>query len=93
MPAQSIDDAQKNIQDWFKQLERNITRSFRLKQTAFAFFVGLLVALLLNVDTLQVARTLFLKSKSTGSAKKLRCNRESTSCKRAFCFVCTRSIR
>ncbi len=47
------------LRQWFNQWAKNSTAAFRRRQAMFAFIVGLILALAINVDTLQIARALY----------------------------------
>ena len=61
LPAGEAQDDKRRarLHEWFEQWSTNSTTAFRRKQAAFAFFIGLILALAINADTLQIARALF----------------------------------
>jgi hypothetical protein len=57
--AQSIDEAQKNIEDWFNQRMDQLSDTYKRHVTSLTLAIGLILTLLINADTLQMARALW----------------------------------
>ncbi len=52
--AQSIDDVQSNLENWFNQRMSQLTDTYKRHVTIFTLGVGLAVALIANADLLQI---------------------------------------
>jgi hypothetical protein len=57
--ATSLQDAQAKLEAWFNGAMNNLSDTFKRRVKTISFIVGLLVAVILNVDTLHVAKTLW----------------------------------
>ncbi len=57
--AQTIDEAQSNIEDWFNQRMDQLSDAYKRHVTYLTLAIGLILAVLLNADTLQMARALW----------------------------------
>lgn len=57
--AQSFQDAQAKVAAWFDNSMNHLSTLFKRRVQLISFLAGLLVAIILNVDTLHLARTLW----------------------------------
>lgn len=57
--AQSFQDAQVKVAAWFDNSMNHLSTMFKRRVQLISFVAGLLVAIILNVDTLHLARTLW----------------------------------
>ena len=57
--AQSLDDARSKLENWFNDGMNRSSSLYKNKIAYVSFFVGLTIAVLLNVDTLLLAKTLW----------------------------------
>lgn len=57
--SQTLQEAEQQIGDWFNEGMNRATALFTQRMQAFSILIGLLIALILNVDTLQLARGLW----------------------------------
>lgn len=57
--AQTIDEAQNNIENWFNQQMDQLSDTYRRHVTSLTLAIGLILTLLINADTLQMARALW----------------------------------
>lgn len=57
--SQTLQEAEQQIGDWFNEGMNRATTLFTQRMQAFSILIGLLIALILNVDTLQLARGLW----------------------------------
>jgi hypothetical protein len=55
----SIDGARENIENWFNSVMGQITNLYTKRMRLISFVIGLTVALVLNVDTVSVANSLW----------------------------------
>jgi hypothetical protein len=60
LSAQSIDEARMKLETWFNSQMEQVSDYYRRNMTRISYIVGLVLVLTLNVDTLQIARTLWL---------------------------------
>ena len=57
--AQSIEDARERLAQWFDKSMEQVTDTYKRRIQVISLGVGLLLAVVLNVDTLQLAQTLW----------------------------------
>lgn len=57
--AESIDDARERLAQWFDKSMEQVTDSYKRRIQLISIGVGLLLAVVLNIDTLQLAQTLW----------------------------------
>lgn len=57
--AKSIEEANERLAQWFDKSMNQVTDTYRRKLQIISLLVGLLLAVLLNIDTLQLAQTLW----------------------------------
>ncbi|RMG85101.1 MAG: hypothetical protein D6712_10070, partial [Chloroflexi bacterium] len=57
--AESVDDARQKLEQWFNDSMSRVSEAYQRKMQFFSLAIGLLIAVLVNVDTLQLARTLW----------------------------------
>lgn len=57
--AQSLDQAQANLEDWFDARMNQLSESYKRHVTYLTVVIGLLLAVILNADSLQMARALW----------------------------------
>lgn len=57
--AQTIDEAQANIENWFNQRMDQLSDAYKRHVTALTLAIGLILCVLLNADSLQMARALW----------------------------------
>ncbi|MFN8451915.1 MAG: hypothetical protein U0521_25820 [Anaerolineae bacterium] len=57
--AQSLDQAQSNLEDWFNQRMDQLSVSYKRHLSNLTLVIGLVLALVLNADSLQIARSLW----------------------------------
>jgi hypothetical protein len=57
--AQSLEDARTKLENWFNDGMNRTSELYKSKIAYVSFIVGLILALLLNVDTLQLAKSLW----------------------------------
>lgn len=57
--AQSLDQAQVNLEAWFNQRMEQLSDAYKRHLTYLTLAVGLLIAVVLNADSLQMARALW----------------------------------
>ncbi len=57
--AESVDDARQKLEQWFDDSMSRVSEAYQRKMQLYSLVIGLLIALLVNVDTLQLARTLW----------------------------------
>lgn len=57
--AKNIDEAQKNLESWFNQRMDQLSDTYKLHVTYLTLAIGLILTLVLNADTLQMARALW----------------------------------
>ncbi|MCC6803354.1 MAG: hypothetical protein IT319_10740 [Anaerolineae bacterium] len=57
--AQSLDQAQANLEDWFNQRMDQLSTAYKRHLTYLTLAIGCILALVLNADSLQIARTLW----------------------------------
>lgn len=57
--ARTLEDAQQRLEKWFNEAMDLVSATFGRTMQYFSLFSGLMVALLLNVDSLHLARTLW----------------------------------
>lgn len=57
--AQNLDDARKKLENWFNDGMARTTELYKRQLAYISFGVGLVLAIILNVDTLQLARSLW----------------------------------
>lgn len=60
LSAQSIDETRMKLETWFNNQMDQVSDYYRRRMTQISYIVGLVLVLTLNVDTLQIARTLWL---------------------------------
>ncbi len=57
--ARSVEEAQAQLEDWFDQRMAQLTELYKRHLMMFSLLIGLVLAIILNADTLQIARALF----------------------------------
>ena len=57
--AQTVDEAQTNLSNWFDQRMAQLSDAYKHNLTLLTLGIGLVLALLLNADSLQLARSLW----------------------------------
>ena len=57
--AQTVDQAQANLGTWFDQRMSQLSEAYKHNLTLLTLGIGLILALLLNADSLQIARSLW----------------------------------
>ncbi len=57
--ARSLEEAQTQLESWFDQRMDHLSDLYKRTIIIFSLLIGLILALLINADTLQIARTLF----------------------------------
>ncbi len=57
--AQTVDQAQTNLGTWFDQRMAQLSEAYKHNLTMLTLGIGLILALLLNADSLQIARSLW----------------------------------
>ncbi|MBI1277219.1 MAG: hypothetical protein GC179_03730 [Anaerolineaceae bacterium] len=57
--AQSLDDARNKLESWFNDGMGRASDLYRTKIAYVSFFIGLLIAVVLNIDTLHLAKSLW----------------------------------
>ena len=57
--ANSVVEAEQQLEDWFNEGMSRVSAAFTSRMQTYSLIIGLLIAIVLNVDTLQVARTLW----------------------------------
>ena len=57
--AKTVDEAQKNIEDWFDKRMSQLSDVYKSKLIYLSAIIGLVLTLALNTDTLQIARALW----------------------------------
>ncbi len=57
--AQTVDQAQANLGTWFDQRMAQLSEAYKHNLTILTLGIGLILALLLNADSLQIARSLW----------------------------------
>lgn len=57
--AQTLDEAQQNIEDWFNQRMDQLSDAYKRHVTYLTLAIGLILAVLFNADSLQMARALW----------------------------------
>ncbi len=57
--AQTLDEAQKNLENWFDERMNIVTDLYKRRLVFFSLIIGLLLTVLLNADTLQMAKALW----------------------------------
>ncbi len=57
--AQTLDEAQTNLEAWFDQRMNIVTDLYKQRLVLFSLIIGLLLAFVLNADSLQMARALW----------------------------------
>lgn len=57
--AQTVEQAQTNLSKWFDQRMEQLSDAYKHNLTLLTLAIGLIIALLLNADTLQMARALW----------------------------------
>ncbi len=57
--AQTLDEAQKNLENWFDESMNIVTDLYKRRLVMFSLIIGLLLTVLLNADTLQMAKALW----------------------------------
>lgn len=58
-PARTLDDASARIEFWFNARMEQMTLEYRRRMAVLSLIVGLVLTVMLNVDTLYLARTLW----------------------------------
>ncbi len=57
--ARTLDEAQQQLETWFDQRMDQLTELYKRRITLFSLGIGVFLALVLNADSLQIARSLF----------------------------------
>ncbi|MBE2271245.1 MAG: hypothetical protein IAE80_23630 [Anaerolinea sp.] len=57
--ARSLEEAQSQLETWFDQRMQQLSGVYKRNLTMFSLLIGLFLSVVLNADTLQIARTLF----------------------------------
>ncbi len=57
--AKTVDEAQANLESWFNQRMEQLSDAYKRNVTYLTFGIGLLLTILLNADSLQMARALW----------------------------------
>jgi hypothetical protein len=57
--ANTVDQVQQNLETWFNQRMDQVTDAYKRHLTNITLLIGLVLALVLNVDTVQLARALW----------------------------------
>lgn len=57
--ARTLEEAQTQLASWFDQRMDQLSEMYKRRLTMFSLGIGLALAVILNADTLQIARTLF----------------------------------
>lgn len=57
--ARTVDEAQENLETWFNQRMEQLSDTYKRKVTTLTLVIGLVLTVLLNADTLQIARALW----------------------------------
>ncbi|MBK8034090.1 MAG: hypothetical protein IPK17_32230 [Chloroflexi bacterium] len=57
--ARTLDEAQQQLETWFDQRMDQLTELYKRRITLFSLGIGIFLALVLNADSLQIARSLF----------------------------------
>ena len=57
--ARSVEEAQAELEGWFDQRMAQLTELYKRHLMMFSLLIGLVLSIILNADTLQIARTLF----------------------------------
>lgn len=57
--AKSVDEAQANLESWFNQRMDQLSDSYKRNVTYLTLAIGLMLALVINADTLQMGRSLW----------------------------------
>jgi len=57
--ARTLDEAQAQLEMWFDQRMDQLTELYKRRITMFSLLIGIILSLVLNADSLQIARSLF----------------------------------
>ncbi|MBK8027949.1 MAG: hypothetical protein IPK17_00230 [Chloroflexi bacterium] len=57
--ARTLDEAQQQLETWFDQRMDQLTELYKRRITLFSLGIGIFLAIVLNADSLQIARSLF----------------------------------
>lgn len=57
--ANTLDEAKTNIQSWFDNSMTRASSTFKMKMKSLSIFVAIFIALIANIDSLHIARTLW----------------------------------
>lgn len=57
--ARSLEEAQAQLETWFDQRMDQLSEMYKRRITMFSLLIGIFLSIILNADTLQIARALF----------------------------------
>lgn len=57
--SRTVGEAEEKIQDWFNRANERASESFKRDMKRYSYFIGLLIAIIINVDTMYIATKLW----------------------------------
>lgn len=57
--SRTLSEAEEKIQDWFNRANERASETFKRDMKRYSYFIGLLIAIIINVDTMYIATKLW----------------------------------